>query len=61
LIPYQALLKGRELLWTDKQMIIGFYIIFSINTGLRVGDVLQRKHSEFANLANDNRLLFLIK
>jgi site-specific recombinase XerD len=46
----KALLKGRELLWNDKKMIIGFYIIFSINTGLRVGDVLQIKHSELVNL-----------
>jgi len=52
----KALLKGRELLWTDKQMVIGFYIIFSINTGLRVGDVLQRKHSELANLKHGDYL-----
>lgn len=38
------MLKGRELLWNDKQMVIGFYIIFSINTGLRVSDVLNIKH-----------------
>lgn len=47
----KAMLKGNELLWAgDKQMIIGFYIIFSINTGLRVSDVLERKHSELADL-----------
>ena len=50
-IDYEkALLKGCELLWTDKQMIIGFYIIFSINSGLRVGDVLRIKHSDLVNL-----------
>ena len=50
-IPYEkAMLKGNELLWSDKQMIVGFYIIFSVNTGLRVGDVLARKHSELAGL-----------
>jgi len=50
-IDYEkAMLKGNELLWGDKQMIIGFYIIFSINSGLRVGDVLARKHSELAGL-----------
>ena len=52
----KALLKGRELLWTDKQMIIGFYIIFSINTGLRVGDVLQIKHSDLLNLKQGDYL-----
>lgn len=41
----QAMLKGNELLWSDRP-VVGFYIIFSINTGLRVGDVLRRKHSE---------------
>jgi len=40
-----AMLKGNELLWGDRP-VIGFYIIFSINTGLRVSDVLIRKHSE---------------
>ena len=39
----KAMLKGRELLWNDKQMVIGFYIIFSINTELRVSDVLNIK------------------
>ena len=50
-IEYEkAMLKGNELLWDDKTTIIGFYIIFSINSGLRVGDVLARKHSELATL-----------
>lgn len=31
-------------------MILGFYIIFAINTGLRVSDILARKHSELMNL-----------
>jgi len=49
-IPYdQASIKGNELLWGDHP-VIGFYIIFSINTGLRVSDVLSRKHSELMNL-----------
>jgi len=46
----KAMLKGRELLWNDKQMVIGFYIIFSINTGLRVSDVLNIKHSFLKDL-----------
>ena len=46
-IPYEkAMLKGNELLWSDRQMIVGFYIIFSINTGLRVSDVLSCRHKE---------------
>ena len=48
-IPYdQATLKGNELLYGDTRPVIGFYIIFSINTGLRVSDVLSRRHSELA-------------
>ena len=50
-IPYEtASLKGNELLWSNKQQVIGFYIIFSINTGLRVGDVLSIKHSQLRTL-----------
>ena len=45
----KALLKGNELLWNGKP-IIGFYTLFSINTGLRVSDILQRKHCELMNL-----------
>jgi len=46
----KALLKGKELLWTDKDMIIGFYIIFSINCGLRVSDVTRLKYSDLEGL-----------
>ena len=45
----KALLKGNELLWNGKP-IIGFYTLLSINTGLRVSDILQRKHCELMNL-----------
>jgi len=49
-IPYdQASLKGNELLWGDNP-VIGFYIIFSINTGLRVSDVRARKHCDLMHL-----------
>ena len=51
-----ATLKGNELLWSDKQMVIGFYVIFAINTGLRVSDILSRKHSEFINLQSGDYL-----
>ena len=46
----RAMLRGNELLWNDRTMIIGFYIIFALNSGLRVSDVLARRHSELASL-----------
>ncbi len=50
-IPYdKATLKGNELLYGESQPIIGFYIIFSINTGLRVSDVMARRHSDLTGL-----------
>ena len=50
-IPYdEAQRKGNELLWSDRQSVIGFYIIFSINTGLRVGDVRAIRHSDLADV-----------
>jgi len=50
-IPYEvASLKGNELLWGDKQTVIGFYILFSINTGFRVGDVLEFTHEDLMTL-----------
>jgi len=49
-IPYEkAELKGNELLWSNRQMIVGFYIILSINTGLRVSDVLLLRHCDLAD------------
>jgi len=42
----KALLKGKELLWNDKTMVIGFYIIFSINTGLRISDIRKIIHAD---------------
>ena len=41
-----ALRRGNELLKGDKNFIVGFYIILSINTGLRVSDVLRFKHCD---------------
>ena len=36
-----ALNKAKELMKYDKSKIMGLYIIVSINTGLRIGDVIQ--------------------
>ena len=56
-IEYEkAMLKGSELLWSDKQTILGFYVIFAINTGLRVSDILSRKHSELVNIKSGDYL-----
>ena len=44
----KALNKGLNLLKDKKLYRIGFYIVFSINTGLRVSDVLNIKHSDFS-------------
>jgi integrase len=56
-IPYdQASLKGNELLWSDKSSVLGFYVIFSINTGLRVSDVLNIKHSDLSPLRTGDYL-----
>lgn len=41
-----ALNTGTKLLKDKKKCRIGFYIIFSINTGLRVSDILQVKHKD---------------
>ena len=43
-----ALNKGLKLLNDKKMCVFGFYIIFSINTGLRVSDVLKLKHSDIS-------------
>jgi integrase len=45
-IPYEIAEKqGNSLLWGENP-VIGFYILFSINTGLRVSDVTKLKHSD---------------
>jgi len=45
-----ALNKGKALLSDPKKNILGFYIIYSINVGLRISDVLKLKHAEIGNL-----------
>lgn len=39
-----ALNKAKRLLNDDKNYVIGFYILFSINVGLRISDILKIKH-----------------
>lgn len=43
-----ALNTGKRLLKDNKKCRLGFYIIFSINTGLRVSDTLQTKHKSLS-------------
>lgn len=43
-----ALNKGVKLLNDKKMCVIGFYIILSSNTGLRISDVLKLKHSDLS-------------
>lgn len=50
----KALNKGLSLLNDPKKCRIGFYIIFSINTGLRISDVLGTRHRD---LVEDKILL----
>lgn len=60
-IPFEtAFNKGRELLWSDKPEI-GFLIILGINTGLRISDMLARKHSDFMNLKTGDYLNIIEK
>lgn len=47
--------KGNELLWGDHP-VLGFYIIFSINSGLRVSDVRARRHCELLHLKEGDSL-----
>lgn len=37
---------GNDLTWSGKHSVIGFYILFSVNSGLRVGDTTRIKHSD---------------
>ena len=53
----KAMTKGRELLWSKKDSIFGFYVILSINTGLRVSDVTSLRHSDLANLKPGDLLI----
>lgn len=51
-----ALNKGFNLLNDEKKSVIGFYIVFAINTGLRISDILRLKHTD---LADDNDELII--
>lgn len=44
----KALNKGLSLLNDKKKFVVGFYIIFSINTGLRISDIMNIKHKDLA-------------
>lgn len=52
-----ALRKGKELLKNEKTSIVGFYIIFSINAGLRVSDVLKLKHADLKDIKENDNLV----
>jgi integrase len=41
-----AMRIANDILWHGRQPQVGFYVIFSINTGLRVGDTLKLKHAD---------------
>lgn len=61
-IPFDtALRKGTELLKSEKNSIIGFYIILSVNLGLRVSDVLRFKHSDLTNMEENDVLTIFEK
>lgn len=50
-IPFdQVILKGQELLWSGKNSVLGFYIIFSASVGLRVSDIKELRHRDLAGL-----------
>lgn len=55
-----ALRKGHELIKSEKDYLIGFYIILSINLGLRVSDVLRLKHSDLCN-KKENDVISIIE
>jgi integrase len=55
-----ALRKGNELLQSERTQIFGFYIILSINLGLRVSDVLRLKHLDLTG-KKENDILILIE
>ena len=46
-----ALNRGKTLLNDPKRCVIGFYIVYSINVGLRISDVLKLKHSDISGLS----------
>ena len=43
----KALNKGLSLIENEREEIIGFYIITSINVGLRIGDILNLTFEDF--------------
>lgn len=53
----KALNKGLSLLNDRKKYVVGFFVIFSINTGLRISDTLKIKHSSMA----DDKMIIIEK
>jgi len=43
----RAMAVGEKLMKTDKMKVVGLYVIVSINTGLRIGDILNLKFEDF--------------
>ena len=54
----KALNKGLSLLSDKKKCVIGFYIIFSINSGLRISDTLKLTHKM---MTDEGRLIIIEK
>ena len=54
-----AMRKGQDLLWSGKKVIPGFYIIFSINIGCRVSDVMDIKHSDLEGKKTGDSILIV--
>ncbi|HKM92625.1 MAG TPA: tyrosine-type recombinase/integrase [Prolixibacteraceae bacterium] len=52
-----ALNTGFKLLGDSKKCVIGFYIVFSINSGLRISDVLNITHSQLS----DDKIIIIEK
>lgn len=56
-----ALRRGNEILKEEKTPIVGFYIIFSVNAGLRVSDVLKLRHSDLMDKVENDILTVIEK
>jgi len=54
----KALNKGLSLLSDKKKCVIGFYIVFSINSGLRISDTLTLTHKM---MSDEDRIIIIEK
>jgi integrase len=49
-VDYETAMRaGMDLIWTRKHSVIGFYIVFAVNSGLRTGDIQEIKYSDLVN------------